>query len=367
VHKICVSISGDPDLACWRAEVALRRLILGCLALGGCTKVNPAWEDSAAASGTSAASSEEVGASSGSSDAGVVPTTGDASSGATGGATDEGSGAVSVTSGDSTSGETGETSSASSEGESTTSALPDCVASELIPISAPLADTGVVPDALGSPCAWGGGPDCGPLNFGKTQFYRLVHDVAGTNAALLRFEIESLKIAAELSGVEPADLIGIRLELVVWEARPAPVAPYALAIHALAPDNVEFGEGNKDAMPADDGDASDLCRTRMGGQCVPWANGGAALDESVLLGELLVTAEKVLEDDKDDLPNEYHAQLLSERLPGGLIFMDRVPGLAVTLATPRPLAEQDVGIKLKEAPPWLDPTLHLELCTEWAP
>lgn len=344
--------------------MGLRRLILGCLALGGCTTVNPAWDDGGAGSGASAASSDEAGASSGSSDSGVAPTTGDASSGATGGATDESSGAVTATSGETTS---GETTSASSEGESTTSALPKCMASELIPISAPLADTGVVPNALGSPCPWGGGPDCGQLNFGKTEFYRLVNDGAGANAALLRFEVESLKLAAEMSGVDLADLIGIRLELVVWEALPAPVGPYTLAIHALAPDNVEFGEGNKNAMPADDNDASDLCRTRMAGQCVPWANGGGALDDSVLLGELLVTAEQVAENDKDELANEYHAQLLSEPLPGGLIFIDRVPALAVTIATPRPLAEQDVGIKLKEAMPWLDPTLHLERCTEWAP
>ena len=345
------------------SEVGVRRLILGCLAMGGCTTVNPAWDDGAAASGTSAASSDEVGASSGSSDSGVAPTSGDASGGATDGATSGSTGSVAPTSGGES---TGETTSASSEGDATTAAPIVCKASELVPISVPLADTGVVPMAMGSPCPWGGGQDCGQVNFGVTQFYRLVNDAPGTNAALLRFEVESPKHAAELTGVDPADLIGIRLELVVWEALPAPVAPYTLAIHALTKANTDFGEGDKDAALADQDDASDLCKTRTGDSCVPWANGGRALDDSVPLGELLVTAEKAAEYDKDGNPGEYHAQLLSEPLPGGLIFLDRVPALAVTIATPRPLAAQEVGIKLKEAP-WLDPTLHLELCTEWGP
>ena len=47
-----------------------------------------------------------------------------------------------------------------------------------MPLDAPLADTGVVPTAMGSPCARGGGPDSGQVDLETTEFYRLVNDVA---------------------------------------------------------------------------------------------------------------------------------------------------------------------------------------------
>jgi len=348
--------------------VAVRRLILGSLVFGGCTAVNPAWDDGADTRGGSAATSDATGADPTSTT--PAPTSGDGS----GGATNDTTGAVvSPTSGGDTTGDTtidttGDTTDASTGGDSTTEAPLKCMAAELVPLDVPLADTGVVPTAMGSPCAWGGGPDCGRVNFGTTEFYRLVNDVAGTNAALLRFQVDSLTAAAATVGVDPADVVGIRVELVVWEQLAGPTAPYVLAIHGLAADNADFGEGDKNAGLADEGDASDQCKTILGGSCVTWANGGRALDDSEPLGSLYVTPEEVVEHDQDGNAGEYHAQLLSDSLPAAaLLFKDRVPALAVTIETPRPLGEQVVGIKLKESMPWKDPTLYLEVCTDWTP
>lgn len=345
----------------------MRRLIFGCLAFGGCTAVNPAWNDGAETGGGSLTTSDATGADP--TGTAAAPTGGDGS----GGATNDTTGAVitPTSGGDSTGGTTidtaGDSTDASTGGDSTTEAPLKCMAAELVPLDVPLADTGVVPTAMGSPCAWGGGQECGLVNFGTTEFYRLVNDGVGTNAALLRFEVESLTAAATLVDVDPADVVGIRVELVVWEQLPGPTAPYELAIHGLAADNADFGEGDKNAAPADEGDASDQCKTHLD-NCVAWANGGRALDGSELLGSLHVTPEAAAEHDQDGSAVEYHAQLISDSLPAAaLLFKDRIPALAVTIETPRPLGEQVVGIKLKESMQWKDPTLYLEVCTEWAP
>lgn len=327
------------------------RLLLGCLLVTGCLKTNPAWEDGGGESSTTAV---PVITSSDPSSTGPAPT----SSGDIGTGTGTGEGSTS-----SPVATTGEDSS-------TGAPAPVCLAFETVPLATGVEDTGVVQKIEAEPCPWSTNfKQCPPLNFGATEFYRLINDEEeddDRNAALLRFPVTALEPLVIDLGHQPHDLLGLRLELVVWEETPAPAEPYTLEIHGLDPLNYGWTEGTKAGLVAVDGDSSEQCMTRASGACVSWANGGRAIDGAVSLGLLAVDAQGVADHDQDMDANQYHAKLLSERLEGALEMFGgpEAPSFAVTLQTARALDEQVVGIKLREAP-WADPTLYVDLCTQW--
>lgn len=352
----------------------MRRLIVGLMMLGGCVKENPAWEGDATSRGATGpgAGSEDTGAAtSAGSTRTSAPTEGSASDAGDDVTT------VSVAASSGTDGSSGGPTSRadtsgdpSSSGDSSSSggAVAQCLAFEIVPLPVPpVEDTGVVPTAMGM-CPWGGEDPCGALNFGKTEFYRLVKDAEkGVNAALLRFPVVTLADAVAVVGRDPGDLLGLRISVVLWEAKKLPDAPYTLQIHALAPANTGWTEGGRDAEVAQEGDSSDDCRTVTKQGCEPWA-GGSALAGSTPLGELLVDKDKVVAADMDRIDGEYHASIVSERLVGALELFDGVgmPGFGVTLATQRNLDEDVVGIKFKEVEAWADPTLYGDFCTQWS-
>lgn len=328
------------------------RLLSGCLLVTGCLKTNPAWEEAAGSSSSTAAPASTSSASS----TGAAPTSsGDASTG-TGTGSGEGS--------------TGAPVATTSEGSSTGAPPVECMAVETIALKTGVEDAGVVQDLDAEPCPWSTEfNSCPPLNFGHTEFYRLINDEDdGRNAALLRFPVTSLEPLLADLGHQPEDLLGLRIELVVWEEEPAPAGPYALEIHGLDPANYGWTEGTKAGLVAVEGDSSDVCMTWSSGVCVSWANNGRATDGAVSLGLLAVDAQRVAEHDEDVEANQYHARLLSDRLEGALEMFGgpEPPSFAVTLQTPRNLDEEIVGIKLKEAD-WADPTLYADLCTQWGP
>lgn len=336
----------------WHAA-AMFRSLLGCLVLTGCLKANPAWE--AGSGDTSTSAGPPIGSSGGST--GAAPTTGAATSTATGTGTGDGS-TISTSSQAATTG----------EGSSTGAPAAVCVAFETVPLALPVEDTGVVQKVGPEPCPWSTDFEkCSPLNFGTTQFYRLINDENdGRNAALLRFPVTSLDDAVIASGHDPGDVLGLRVELVIWEELPAPVEPYTFEIHGLDAQNFGWTEGTKDALVAVDGDSSDECMTRAAGNCLGWPKGPRALEGAVSLGLLPVDAQRVAANDQDMDPNQYHAKLRSDRLEGALEMFGGpiAPSFAVTLKTRRDLDEQVVGVKLREAP-WADPTLHIDVCTQW--
>lgn len=326
------------------------RLLSGCLLVTGCLKTNPAWEEAAGSSSTTAAPA--ITSSGASTDA--APTS--SGEGSTGTGTGSGSTSSSV--------------ATTGEGSSTGAPPVECMGMETVALLTGVEDAGVVQEVDAEPCPWS--PDfnaCPPLNFGETDFYRLINDEEdGRNAALLRFPITAIEPLLADLGHQPEDLLGLRIELVVWEEEPAPAGPYALEIHGLDPANYGWTEGMQAGKVAIEGDSSDECMTWSSGACVSWANNGRAIDGAVSLGLLTVDAQRVAAHDEDTDANQYHARLLSDRLEGALeMFGGPVPpSFAVTLQTPRNLDEEVVGIKLKEAT-WADPTLYADLCTQWGP
>ncbi len=349
----------------------MRQLVVGCLMLGGCLVENPAWQRPGQASTSETSSS---GATTGTSDdptMSMIPTM-PTTSGEGEATADAGSGSTDSTT--SLTDPVGTTGDASTGDEGTTGAVgPVCMASELVALKMPDGapqDAGVVASTLGTPCPWNAGqPECGPLNFGKTGFFRLVNDpVLGVDAALIRFPAEDVAKEILGSGHDPEDLIGARLELVIWEPKSGPDAAIDLQVHLLHVDNFDWSEGDRDAEPAQDHDSSALCRTRDKGECVAWAQGDA-LAGAQPLGLLHVTPENAKASDGDGSESEYHAKLISESLGMPLLFAYQNgddPALAVTLASPRGVGEGTIGIKMRESE-WSDPTLYAEFCTEWAP
>lgn len=349
----------------------MHRLILGCVLLSGCLIENPAWERPGAVttSGASTTSSGEQPTSAASE--AVTSTTGDpggSGTDASGGSTHDPLASTEV---GSTTGEIGETTTG--ETSTTGAPVPVCKASEFVALAMPSwapQDAGVVPSVLGSPCGWNTSqPDCGPLNFGATGFFRLVNDEAlGVNAGLIRFPLEAVTDGILESGKNLDDLIGARLELVIWEPKAGPDAPIDLEIHLLHADNFDWVEGKRDAQPAQDDDSSALCRVIDKGDCTNWAQDDA-LAGSTALGLLHLTPDNTKASDVDDKPEEYHARLMSEPLGMSLLLayqQGESPSLAVTLATRRDVAEGTIGIKLRESE-WPDPTLYAEFCTDWDP
>ncbi|MBK7829451.1 hypothetical protein [Nannocystis sp.] len=213
----------------------MRRLMLGCLVFGGClVKDNPAWEDSGAE-----ASAGSTGVSGGASGTSVtLPSTsgGEDSGGATAsqGESTTAAGTTTTAGGEATG--TGATDGGGSTGQ----LAMQCTKSERPGGQAGrggVRGRGVVPSSMGSPCAgWGAGtaPDCGALNFGATGFFRLVNDTEkGKNAALLRFNGEKVAAFVQDAGVDAADLLAARLELVVYEPLTEPAQDSTLEIGML--------------------------------------------------------------------------------------------------------------------------------------
>ena len=324
-------------------------------------KVNPAWDDGATGSSTTAG---PPGTSSGGT-TGTAPTTGEAATGATG----TGMGTSMGAGDDATTGvvTTGDIGGSSGEGSSTGTSTGVCLEWETVPLKLAVEDTGVVQSVDPEPCPWSKEfENCLSLNFGTTEFFRLINDEdEGRNAALLRFPVTSLDAAVMAAGRDPLDLLGLRLELVVWEKDSGPEEPYTLEIHSLHAANLGWTEGTKDGLVAVDGDSSDTCMTRQAGACIDWPMGRAS-DGAVLLGVLEVDAELAADNDQDDDPDQYHAKLRSERLMGALeLFGGPVaPSFAVMLKTGRDLDDEVVGIKLREAD-WPDPTLLGDFCVQW--
>jgi hypothetical protein len=345
---------------------------LGAAASGCVVKDNPAWEDSGAEGSAGGTGTSGPGGGGSSSGSGVVPTTGadPESGGATDSQGEPSTGAVSPTTGGTDTGEATGTGADSSTGEP----VAQCSASELVKLDLDmnfLVDAGVVPDTMGSPCQWGDGtePACGPLNFGKTGFFRLVNDPnLGKSAALLRFDPDEVVDFISEQQFAAKDLIGARLELVVWEPLAMPAQDSTLEIGMLVGEENRWAEGSRDAKKATDNESSALCRTIEGGDCKPWPQGDA-LTGSTSIGLLLVTAESVAMTPDDGLVDQYHAKLRSEPLGSALaeaFVQGKAPSLVVSLSTTRALADGQIGIKLKESE-WDDPVLYLEVCTQWAP
>ncbi|HEY0137774.1 MAG TPA: hypothetical protein VGB85_27000 [Nannocystis sp.] len=337
----------------------------GVVMLGGCLKENPAWEPDGAVTTGGLVSSSSGEALTGPTSEAPTSTTGDpGTTDASGGSTNE-----PLTSMTEVVGSTGE--HTTGDPDTTGAPAPVCKASELVALAMPSGapeDTGVVPSVLGSPCPWSGGQaDCGPLNFGTTGFFRLVNDEAlGANAALIRFPVKAVADGIFGAGKDLEDLIGARLELVIWEPKAGPAAPVDLEIHMLHPDNTDWREGQRDAQPAQDDDSSALCRAIDKGDCDTWAQGDA-LAGATALGLLHLTPENAVSSDADSDPAQYHARLRSEPLGLALLLAYQKgedPSLAVTLATRRDVGEGEIGIKMRESE-WPDPTLYAEFCTDW--
>jgi hypothetical protein len=345
----------------------MRRLIfassLSCALLGGCLKNNPAWQGE---SDTGVGGSE----SGGSTD---VPTTGAAGSTTTG--APDSTGGATDSQGDTTAAiepttTTGESSSGSDDsGSSSSTGAPGCRSTEWLPLDVAheaIDDAGVVPAALGDPCVgWVGdaAPSCGALNFGVTEFFRLINTDAGRSAGLVRFEAAAVAAALAGAGKDLADVVGARVELVVWEPKPLPTEDATLEIRLVGAADGEWSEGSLDAQEAKGGDSSALCRTIADGDCHAWA-AGDMLSGSAPLGLLFVDAAAVAMHEQDPFGDQYHALLRSEPLGPALaqaIQQGLAPSLAVVLQTARGLDDGEIGIKLKESP-WADPRLILEVC-----
>lgn len=351
----------------------MRRLILGCLVLGGCLKANPAWQGGDAdASGTSGVIGE-VSSTGGSME---LPTTsaGEETGGATDSQGEPSTGAASVTTtttATSASTSTGEDASSTGEGSSTGALGAKCMGQELLLVDiegGSLHDAGVVPDSMPNPCPWNAGvQECGTLNFGKTGFFRLVNEQAGKSAALIRFDGDAVQEFLEEAGYAATDVIDARIELVVYEPFDAPQQDSTLEIKMLVGDASLWVQGGGDAEVAKGSESSGNCWT-FDGDCKKWPNIDA-VESSEAVGILLVTAQAVAATQDDGLGGQYHAKLRSEPLKklAAAYAEGQEPSLVVLLSTERGLGEPDIGIKLKEAQPWADPTLLLEVCTMWAP
>jgi hypothetical protein len=344
----------------------MRRLAVTTLAitLSGCLVRNPEYDEgTASASGSGGTTGGSTG---------VTPTTAPPTTGASDGSGSAGEstgGEVTtdpVATGEPTGGMAGSTGAAGSTGEPPP---PECDMKEEFPLTVAPIDTGVVPATMGMPCPWGGAVGCEGLNFGITEFYRLVNDgVAGKNAALILFPREEVIEEIVAAGHDPANLIGVRLEFVVWEQIQKPLDLIELQIDLLSAGDSNWVPGLGNATPAVGIDPSFLCRQTE--NCAKWtAADGGPLASALPLGSLFVDPVDHPGLDKDQ-PDEsqYHMQIRSEPLDGAAI-RDRIaeglsPAFAVSLKSVRELGQQVFGIKLYEAP-WEGPILWVEMCKEW--
>lgn len=327
--------------------------------LSGCLIPNPAYDGA-----TGSTSRGEVGSTGGQATTSGAPTT------SAGG---EGSGSA----GESTSGATtepaatGEPTSGGSTGEAGSTGGPpplECAMVTELLLDVVPQDTGVVPPTMGAPCPWGGGDDCAVLNFGRTHFYRLVNDEdAGKNAALIRFPVELVVQDIMDWGYAPEDLVGVRLEMVVWEPIAAPAENIDLEVALIAAEDADWVDGERDGAPALETDSNFDCKRLQGG-CSEWLADGGPLASAETLGLLTVRPEDQPALDKDGSGSEYHMQVKSELLPAhkilGQIQKGLTPGFAVSLLSERDLDEGTIGIKLYEAP-WDGPSVYVALCDEW--
>lgn len=338
--------------------------VIGALA-GGCLGQNPAWNPSAEGGESGEASTSVVDPSTPTSTAAPTTTTAAPTTGGSleGTGADEGSSGAASTSGapGTTTGEAG-----SSEGPP----VLQCMASEVVPVAlAPdkIEDAGLAPDSF-VPCAWAG--MCQNLNFGRTEYFRMVSTaMLGKTAGLFRFNVGSLEDWLESVGRDPADLLGFEFELVVYEPRDLPATDALFNVEAIAQVDTDYPEGVGTEDMAVDGDSSGACKTLVQGACVQWSQGKYPGDAGTLLGTITVNAETVAAHDYDGMGNGvYHALLRSTLLPIDLIRAvsgGGPPTFMVTLATPRGMEPgEEIGIKFEESPE-KDPALHARFCTEW--
>lgn len=348
----------------------MRRLMLGSFVLCGCVKGNPAWD--APTTGT------DTGADPSGATTDVDPTTAGVPTTGTSSATDPATTFLELPGTDASTGgtstgdaSTGDATTVAAEGSSSEPLVAGCAAASWLRLEiadTDLRDAGVVPSSMGAPCPWQPAqPDCAPLNFGETGFFRLVNDQDhGISVALLRFPRDEVIARIAQAGKGVGDLIGLRVELVVWEPKPQPDAAFTLALGMMDPDDWDWDEGDHDGQPLDDDDSSWGCKDFEKGDCQQWA-AGDVLAGSSALGQLEVQPADAAAHDIDRLGDEYHAQLASEALSPALVEAYRQggqPGLTVTIASPRDLGSGDVGIKLRESG-WPAPALWAQLCDEW--
>ncbi len=345
----------------WLAVVSVATLV-------GCLNENPAF--TASDGDASTAAGDTTGGVPTTSTSEPVPTTSLATSDATD-ATTEGlvSHGSTVTGDEDSSGTTATdetTDVSSSTGEPP---APVCVQHLRIPLSVGVEDAGVVPLAMPNPCDFWtqAGASCDVLNFGVTHYFGLVNDpVRGKNAALFRFRSELVAKALTDHGHDVSDVIGVALALVVWEPLGAPAADYVFDVGLLNPADSDWCEGTKPSNLASHGDSSAKCKCIDQSECLPWTT--PVLDSTVV-SKLDVTVASVNEDsDEDNLPNEYHARLASEMIEndlGALLMEAANPTFVLSLQSERLVYGPQVGVKFKEAVPWTDPGLVVEVCTEW--
>lgn len=339
------------------------RGLAGTLAvmLSGCLVQNPAYDEgTASASGSGGSTGSTSGASTT-----ALPTSGTGDGSGTAGESTGGDVTTDpVVTSEPTGGATGSTGEVGSTGEP----APVCKAKEELPLAVVPLDTGVVPATMGMPCPWGGAVGCEGLNFGVTQFYRLVNDgMAGRNAALIQFPRDQVMQEILAAGYSIDDLVGVRLEFVVWEQIKMPLDLIELQIDLLNAGDSVWVAGGRDAAPAIGVEPSFACRQTDG--CATWSSMGGPLASATPLGSLYVDPldHPALDKDQPD-ETQYHMQIRSELLPGAPI-RDRLaedglsPAFAVSLKSLRGLGQQTFGIKLSEAP-WDGPTLWVELCQQ---
>lgn len=340
--------------------------VAGTMLLCGCLGLNPAWMSSG---GTTEAEASTTA---------VVPTTtADATTTAASGApTTSGSLSGSGSGDESSSGapttEALLTSTAATTGDDTTGGPPAklCTSSETIPVDLAanrIEDAGLAPMSL-VPCAWPG--TCETLNFGSTEYFRMVATPElGKTVGLFRFNVGMIDEWLAKSGHDPMDLLGFEFELVIYEPRDLPAADATFQIDAPAQLNADYPEGKGTEDVATDGESSGACKSLEQQSCVAWAEGAYPSETSVKLGTIEVTAAAVQMHDYDGANNGvYHAKLRSSLLPADIIREvtgDGPPTFLVTLATPRGMAPgEEIGIKFQESPE-PDPALHAVLCTEY--
>lgn len=335
------------------------------ITLSGCLVQNPAYDEPTASG--SGGLSGSTGATTTAGPTTTTPTTTASAS--------DGSGSAGESTGEGTTGAvepTGGVSGSSGEAGSTGEPMmppKQCLSSSVMPIAAVAIDTGVVPPAMGNPCPWGGAAGCEILNFGITEFYRLVNDEdSGKNAALIRFPWAAVVQEIVDAGRTVEDLIGARLELVTWENIPVPLEPIELDIGLIAGADSDFLIGNKLQAPATDGDSNYNCKRIEGGVCTPWMAPEGPLPSATLLGKLTVDPAMHAAQEQDGSGTEYHMLIKSEVLPAApiveLAAKGKEPAFTVSLSSERALDEQVFGIKLEEAP-WKGPSLYVVLCDQW--
>lgn len=318
--------------------------------------------------------------------------------GATGTATDETSGvgstdatatASATASAGSTSGASGTAGSssstgASSTGDETTGAIADTVGPgdptcpegqgrELLMLMEASEDAGVIQPGVGEVCDWN--PACAQLNYGNTggdMFRMFKGDAAGTTVFLVRYPLEGFGAALAAAGVDPADVLGVRLQIVFYEPRDYPLFDKALDVAVMPVADVDWvdgpdtdGHGQNGGIAAE-GESSYWRKVMLSADVgVPWHYAPGPLGPPKVVGSFSVNEADVQAVDADGQdPGAYHAKLMSTLIPidlvKGLDDAATNPGFAVYLTTEVPY-DTAFGLKPIESP-HPNPALFVERC-----